>query len=189
MLKNKPPPWPASLWCHRMLHSDPENRRETPQRPQRALRIFHRGYRVSSYHHCTRALQCQASHGKLNDGDIFALNAWRAIAAGKMHRAVVRRAANQVQKIQNRGQSRFFKSDQGQTTVTPLQTNSVCPVTNPLRESQKKLTALATSSGVPIRCTGIDAIRFRVYSASGGLFCQKILVAIGPGATQFTVIW
>ena len=73
-------------------------------------------------------------------------------------------------------------------TVTPPQTNSVCPVTNPVLGSQKKLTASATSSGVPILPKGTRSTIAFVSGASGGLFFQNAVVAMGPGATQFTVM-
>src|SRR6056297_4025971 len=53
--------------------------------------------------------------------------------------------------------------------VMPPQTKRTCPVTNPDLSEQKNDTASATSSGVPVRLTGTEAIIFSVRGSPGGL--------------------
>ena len=66
------------------------------------------------------------------------------------------------------------------------QTNSVCPVTNDAFGSVKKVTARATSSGVPNRPTGTCFAAAAIFALRGGMISSNISVsAIGPGATTF----
>ena len=67
--------------------------------------------------------------------------------------------------------------------VKPPSTQSTCPVMN--GESQKNITASATSSAVPMRPAGVSSMSALI---SALLRREFILVSISPGATQFTVI-
>ena len=71
---------------------------------------------------------------------------------------------------------------------TPPQAKTVWRVTQPDRAAQKNETACATSSPVPIRRIGTLSTIARVLAASGGLLRQNASVAMGPGATQLTVM-
>ena len=58
----------------------------------------------------------------------------------------------------------------------------------PARRSMNMDTACATSSGCPTRRTGIDASSASVCGAPAGLDWLNSSVAMGPGATVFTVM-
>src|SRR6266404_6213482 len=74
-------------------------------------------------------------------------------------------------------------------TDVPPQTKSVCPVTNDAFGSAKKVTARATSCGVPKRPTGTCLAAAVILALPAGIISSNISVsAIGPGAMTFTVI-
>lgn len=70
----------------------------------------------------------------------------------------------------------------------PPQTYSTCPVMKPARRSRNDDTACATSSGRPMRPTGMAASSATVLGSPGGLDWSNSSVAIGPGATVLTVM-
>ena len=70
----------------------------------------------------------------------------------------------------------------------PPQTKRVCPVTKPFAGAAKKATARATSSGSPMRPTGMDAARRASCSLPEGTIAWYMSVRTGPGATTLTVM-